>query len=164
MQQQEENGKSLSNPEDRLPWDSVQAVAGSIQALSRSDLLETWDRMTHPSSRSRVVSCVYGNTFPLNDAPATKGIATTSKWNVQQRSKVVNSFHDLLQLRKRLEVFDDQLTTRKRRYHWNPLVRLASSQSSSRVLTMFGISCMLGVGVVGLTMAIRNQKMKSWKR
>jgi secreted Zn-dependent insulinase-like peptidase len=163
-QQQQENGSSGSNPEDRLPWDSKEALARSIQSLSRSDLLETWDRMTHPSSRSRVVSCVYGNTFPLDVAPATTGITTTSKWNVQQRSKVVNSFPALIQLRKRLEVFDDQPTTRKRRYHWNPLVRLGSSQSSSRVLNMFGIGCMLGVGVVGLTMVIRNQKMKTWKR
>lgn len=164
----QQEDRDIEKPEDRLPWEPQKDLAHSIKSLDRSDLLETWDRMIHPWTRSRVVSCVYGNTFPLKNEKALAD--TTHKWNVRQqpRHQLVNNFPGLIQLRKHLDAFDDKPTIPKRRFHsWNPLVRVAtSSQASptSRVFTMFGIGCMLGVGVVGLTMAMRNQKMKNWKR
>jgi hypothetical protein len=110
--------------------------------------------MIQPTNRSRVVCCVYGNTFPLS----------ANKVSSSPR-KVVGSFSDLIQLRKGLQVFDDQPTRSKRRFFSSwipPLVRVGGS-SQSRLLTMVGIG-VLGAGVVGLTMAMRNQKSKGWKR
>ena len=101
--------------EEGLPWETAQALASTIRGLSREDLLQTWDRMTHPSTRSRVVSCVYGKTFPLK-LNASGGVSTIStpeevpkfrslmSWismatNVAPNTNVVNNFSDLLQLR-----------------------------------------------------------------
>ena len=109
-----------SDDEDEFPWDTSQALASTIRGLNREDLLNTFDRMTHPSTRSRIVSCVYGSKFPLKSstnsldtsigAPSSsllssliprgyggKSIATT---------KIVNSFSDLLKFRTTLPNFN----------------------------------------------------------
>jgi hypothetical protein len=170
-QADDSSSKGGDKPEDRLPWDSVHALARSIRSSSRTDLLDVWDRMTHPTSRSRVVSCVYGNTFPLEPPSSSSSTTTTttasssstaaesSSWNTQPRTKVVNSFPHLLQLRKTLSIFDDQATPQKRQYlSWNPLVRASQSSRGGGIWTMVGLGCVLGAGVVGLTMMTRNQK------
>ena len=51
-----------------LPWDSIKALAYEIKSLNREDLLETWDQMVATDARSRVTSCVYGTTFPLESS------------------------------------------------------------------------------------------------
>ena len=48
-----------------IPWNTTEALASTIRGLRREDLLNAFDRMTHPSTRSRVISCVYGSKFPL---------------------------------------------------------------------------------------------------
>jgi hypothetical protein len=152
--QQQRDDNNGNNPSDRLPWDATASLARGIKSLTRSELLETWDRMIQPTNRSRVVCCVYGNTFPLSD----NNMASSPR-------RVVSSFSDLIQLRKGLQVYNDQPTQSKRRFFSSwipPLVRVGGS-SQSRLLTMFGIG-VLGAGVVGLTMAMRNQKSKGWKR
>jgi hypothetical protein len=138
-----------------IPYDSVKALAQTIQSLKRPDLLEAWDRLVQPQSRSRIVSCVYGNTFPLKPESTEKAWGLSIKKNV-----VVGSFPELIKLRQRLETFDDT-PSRKRGLAsrlWSPLV----ATSSHRMLALLGVG-VLGVGVVGLTMATRNKKL-SMKR
>jgi hypothetical protein len=107
-----------------------------------------------PANRCRIVSCVYGNTFPLKEKPtigSTGGLFT-------KQTKIVNSFQDVIQLRKRLEVFDDSSPSRKRGLVprlWNPFVAASGSRN---MLAMLGIG-VLGFGVLGMTMTTRNKKM-----
>jgi hypothetical protein len=106
-----------------------------------------------PANRCRIVSCVYGNTFPLKEKQT---IGSTGGLFAKQ-TKIVNNFQDVIQLRKRLEVFDDS-PSRKRGLVprlWNPFVAAGGARS---MLTMFGIG-VLGFGVLGLTMNMRNKKM-----
>jgi hypothetical protein len=106
-----------------------------------------------PENRCRIVSCVYGNTFPLKEKPT---MGSTGGLFAKQ-TKIVNNFQDVIKLRKRLEVFDDS-PLRKRGMAlrlWNPFVAVSGSRS---LLTMLGMG-VLGFGVVGLTMTTRNKKM-----
>lgn len=78
-----------------LPWDSVKTLAHEIQQLGRDDLVQNWDRMIASNERSRVVSCVYGKTFPLEDC--LKAIPSNA---------IVNRIDDLIELRSGLKPFD----------------------------------------------------------
>lgn len=147
--------------EGRIPWDSVQTLAHRIRTLDRAALLETWDRMIQPNSRSRIVSCVYGNTFPLTTSSNESSVypePVSMSWNARHRIKIVNRFDDVLELRQHLEVFNEKESRRRRLSAW------FYRKLPSRGWTMVGLGCVIGVGVVGLTMAIRNQKRVALKR
>jgi len=124
-----------SDDANEIPWSTTEALASAIRGLSRQDLLDTFHRMTHPSTRSRVVSCVYGKKFPLQSKGATTTttgttVSTTKvpvaprgslsnaslfssllPWGVSRgksvtTTRIVNSFPDLLKLRSGLPNFD----------------------------------------------------------
>ena len=59
------DGQQHTNQSISMPWDDAPLIANTVRDLKRDDLVETWDRMMLPGSRSRVVSCVYGRTHPL---------------------------------------------------------------------------------------------------
>jgi hypothetical protein len=153
------------DPAKQLPWDSVQSLAATLRSLTRDELLETWDRMTHPSTRSRIVSCVYGNTFPLvAPSPAESSIiprAISAGWMARRHTKVVNNFSHILQLRKKLHVFDDQPSPANSRHFsgW-----ISSRVSSQPLWAKVGFGCAIGVGMVGLTFGFRNQRRPLSKR
>lgn len=86
-----------------LPWDSVKTLAREIQTLGRDDLVENWDRMIAKNERSRVVSCVYGSTFPLEDS--LKALPSNA---------IVNRVDDLIELRSALKPFDHSVPTVER--------------------------------------------------
>lgn len=50
-----------------LPWESAKELACAIQSLDHTDLIKTWDNMVAGKKRSRIVSHVYGSSFPLSD-------------------------------------------------------------------------------------------------
>jgi len=50
-----------------LPWESTKELSGAIKSLDRSDLIKTWDNIVAGKRRSRIVSHVYGSSFPLSD-------------------------------------------------------------------------------------------------
>ncbi|VEU43382.1 unnamed protein product [Pseudo-nitzschia multistriata] len=141
-----------------IPWDTTKALASTIRGLGREDLLETFDRMTHPSRRSRVVSCVYGKKFPLATGGASAGPgrrpspiasvvgAMVPLWRPRPRTTpnpaiVVGSLQELLSLRRRLPGFD--LAGR------GPPVR-------ARGRTMAAVG--LGVALLGVAAAARRER------
>ena len=157
------NGKSLSNSqqqEPQLPWDTVPSLATTLPCLTRQDLLDTWDRMTHPSTRSRIVSCVYGNTFPLITDCETKA-PSPSLWG-RRKLVVVDNFHKIIQLRSKLSIFDETHTSSPRR----PLVKWISKLPSNhpQLWTTVGVGCVLGAGLVGVSLALWNQRRPITKR
>ena len=48
-----------------LPWNNPEVLASAIKNLNRDTILKTYDSLVLSPSRSRIVSFVYGNTFPL---------------------------------------------------------------------------------------------------
>jgi len=57
-----------------LPWDSKTSLAAAIERLERDDLLQVWDDVVLSENRSRIVSLVYGKSFPLSSLNIEKGI------------------------------------------------------------------------------------------
>jgi len=123
-----------------LPWKSVEDLAGSIQALQRKDLVETWDRVVLGTDRSRVVSMVYGSTFPLDEKLARKR-ATSSK------SVVVNNAADLLKLRRNLKPYENKVERASQ------FAKLLPSSTYARL----GFAA-AAVGVIGFTLSARRKR------
>ena len=153
------SGKYSSN---QLPWNSVDSLAGALRKLTRQDLLVTWDRMTQPATRSRIVSCVYGKTFPLDVTTSTdiEKASRLGRWRSRRPVIVVNSFATLLQLRSKFPAFDDHasLSMKAPHRHYSMLSSFVGRVHQSQPLwTKIGVSAILGVGIVGLSLTFRNQ-------
>ena len=140
-------------------WDLAPALASRIQSLSRTELLKTWDRMIDPSSRSRVVACVYGKTFPLQTQTKASNLFQVGK----RRStiKIVNNFSSLIEHRKQLDIFDNEVTKLRKRKFSTRTFSLGLLSSSPPSTSPF----LVGVGVVGLAGLVgwslmRNSKLE----
>ena len=148
-----------------LPWHSVKALAGTIRSLKRSDLLESWDRLILPSNRSRIVSCVYGKTFPLSSTQLGSPTAGSLGLFGPSTTRVVDRFDQLVRLRKSLNAFDETVPKKRSLGSrlWNPLwQRLDTSAATAafRRNRMFALGIgVIGFGVVSLTWASRNKKL-----
>jgi insulysin len=89
------NKESRRNSLKLIPWDNSHALAGAIRSLTREDLLVTYDELMAPGKRSRIVSCVYGKSFPLST-------------NIEKSSSaivVVNDLSRIIALRNKLPVY-----------------------------------------------------------
>jgi len=91
-----------SSDEIDLPWDNSKVIASTIRSLRRKDLLRQWDRMMLPHTSARVVSCVYGTTFPLR----RDNLLSSSPL----RTVIVDRMADIVQLRRHLSVFDNTVS------------------------------------------------------
>ena len=123
-----------------IPWDNVKSLAAEIENLRREDLVKTWDRLILPKSRSRVVSHVYGSTFPL---PEETRRAASSR-------RVVDSLDDLIKLRGRLSRYQDG--------DKNAGLRLLSQIASNKLYAGAAAAAIIGVGYIGFTMISRSKK------
>lgn len=97
---------------EKLPWITAPILAAAIRGLGRDELLETWDRMMHTSTRCRLVSCVYGSTFPLD-------------FKLSSDRVVVDDLGAIIGMRKKLEYFDNTATKIPKGY----LARLMASSN-----------------------------------
>jgi insulysin len=128
-----------------IPWDSVKALAKTIESLERQELLLLWDRMVQPHSRARVVSCVYGTTFPLQ--PSEIPVRTGT---------VVDSIPSIIELRKKLVAFDNTAVRppaaiSKRLFRW---------AASNRTALGFAAATVVMAGATGWTILSRSKKRK----
>lgn len=158
-----------------IPWNTTKALASTIRGLRRQDLLDTFDRMTNPSSRARLVSCVYGKKFPLTQGvdrgisivkapvPSTPHISASSSSFLSmvqtdiyfsktiKTTKIVDSFSDLIKHRSALPKF-------------NPAGPGPKSNANSGIVSTMQKhhrrAFVVGLGLVGVTvvgMTIMNQ-------
>lgn len=86
-----------SEPSDLdLGWDNPQVIANALQGLNRDHLLQVFDDLIlKKGTRTRIVSTVYGKTFPMPTQLPKSG--TTSS---------ISSLEDLLAKRSKLIPFD----------------------------------------------------------
>lgn len=167
------NLEATSSDKVEIPWDTTKSLASTIRVLTREDLLKTWDRMTHPSSRSRVVSCVYGKKFPLKcnnssgasilTSHAPSGVSSSlfsSVIPIHRRgdtiatTKIVNSFPDLLKFRTTLPNFSPVSTSTTKTSCSGGLYSLLRQR---REVYMLGLGVM-GATILGWAMVNRSSK------
>ena len=94
-----------------LPWNNAEDLAGTIQSLNRADLLKAWDNVVAGKKRARVVSHVYGSTFPLLDGKQGDFALRNSK-------QVVNllSTKEIQEKRQTLAQYSDKTTIGRQRF------------------------------------------------
>ena len=85
----------------QMPWDNAKIMARTIQSLRHTDIITTWDRLTHPGYSTKIVSCVYGTTFPL----LTDQILRST--NPGKAIVVVDNLQEIVNLRTNLPVYDN---------------------------------------------------------
>lgn len=89
-----------------LPWNSIISLANSIESLNRNDLLMVWDATVADETRSRIVSYVYGKTYPLIDSEVNKRTVNRDSKKPFRTSTILRSLDDLLQKRDTLKAYD----------------------------------------------------------
>lgn len=129
-----------------LPWDNSRIMAETIRSLDRKAILEAWDRMMLPSTCARVVSCVYGTTFPLD---REKILPSQSA----RTTVIVDSLSDIIELRKQLPVYDNS----------HPSSSLWSKRSLLRNPRALGLAAMVGAGLFAAGWTIMSRLKKSAK-
>lgn len=91
----------------RLPWDNSKIMASTIQSLSRNDIVNAWDSLTRPNHSAKIVSCVYGTTFPLSAQPV-QPLTNLGK------TVVVDNLQEVINLRTNLHFYDNTVRTSSR--------------------------------------------------
>jgi hypothetical protein len=86
-----------------LPWTSVESLANAIARMRREDLIQTWDRLVLSQNRARVVSYVYGSTFPLQANSLAKA---PTPWRCKLR--IVNDANQIVVSRGMFPVIVDK--------------------------------------------------------
>ena len=128
------HGKS----ERELPWKSVESLARAIGDLKRADLIQTWDRLILPKNRARIVSCVYGSTFPLTTDQALTFAA-------RAKLVVVNDATQLVTSRRLFPPYDKSHSVRVS--NWSRLLQpLLSHQKPASALTLTA-AAVIGTGI-----------------
>jgi insulysin len=148
-----------------LPWNSVKTLARAIESCSRQDLLTIWDRMMLPEhGAARVVSCVYGTTFPLpKEHIAAASIARSNS------KVIVNSIPQVVALRKTCPAYDNTIiAASKNRRFFSSVTASAflvkarqystSSTSGSRLVSAAALVSFVGVGAVGWMLLNKGKK------
>ena len=144
-----------------LPWKTDEDLAECIQSLSRAELVDTWDQIIGPANRARIVSCVYGNTFPL--AHKSNGGGLMSSIGLGSRSRISNDFSKLVDYRQRMGVYNNRATTGgKRSYSSMVSTRNIFGSASSKFSPVVGLGVIGAAGMVGWTF-LRNQRPGSSK-
>jgi insulysin len=150
-------GPELNNSGAHIPWDNSKAMAGAIWALDRNDLLHTWDRMIHPRSHARIVSCVYGTTFPLDRTTLRPPCLGGSK------PATVASVNDIIKVRKQLPVYNHKMVLLPR----TPLLSGFYPKSALLEMPFLKISptsiglALFGVGIIATGWGLLRQSKKA---
>ena len=125
--------------EANIPWNIIEDIASAVSTITRKDLLNTWDEVVTGYNRCRIVSNVYGKTFPLQEKIPFRGFyrKTVVTNNVQG---ILQSRNELAKGRQHRRYFSNSLSIPNflwDRFHRNKAVATATA-------------VVLGVGLVGV--------------
>lgn len=133
-----------------MPFDNAEVIAGAIRKLDRNTILEVYDSLlVRPDSRSRIISHVYGNVFPL-DPLSVKPIAGSASY-------AVSSMEELMKKRQSLIAYDSSrnyYTKEQASSLWRSL-----GKHKTTVRYAFAAAALVGVGLLG-TVAIKGRNEK----
>lgn len=139
-----------------LPWNSVEVLARKVEGMQREDLLNVWDSVVAGKSRSRVVSCVYGSTFPLDATGIPAPGATTRGAPPPQ---VVKSMEEIFQTRSQLMSYDPEKRTKQRGLLRGLVHTLGGKRNASiAAVALIGIGGAIGLSVFSRGVKDRNSK------
>eukprot|EP00558_Chaetoceros_sp_UNC1202_P005685 CAMPEP_0197245224 /NCGR_PEP_ID=MMETSP1429-20130617/10072_1 /TAXON_ID=49237 /ORGANISM="Chaetoceros sp., Strain UNC1202" /LENGTH=361 /DNA_ID=CAMNT_0042705679 /DNA_START=69 /DNA_END=1154 /DNA_ORIENTATION=- len=96
----------------QLPWNSAEHLASSIKGLNRGDLLQAWDNVVAGKKRARIVSHVYGSTFPLSSDGKEGDFA--SRHIARSRITCLKSMEDIKVKRQELVQYSDKIVEKQR--------------------------------------------------
>lgn len=138
--------KSSGTEFSYLPWDSSKELAESIQRLTPNDLLNTWDRVVAGKNRSRIVSHVYGSSFPLLSDNNKNGDV-----EAKTRSKVVklNTLKEIQEHRRKLVQFSENSAIQRGFMHNNFFSSFTTRKKIGVTIGVIGASCFLYAISVG---------------
>jgi insulysin len=136
-----------SSVKESIPWDNSKLMATTIRSLSRQALLDAWDRIMLPASRARVVSCVYGTTFPLDKSQIASPRSGTKV--------IVDSLSDIIEFRKQLPVYENRVSPVSM---WRLRSFVPRMPSSS-----LGLAAIIGVGAIATGWSIMTRAKKTNK-
>lgn len=122
-----------------LPWNKSKDLAQVLKTVTREDLLEVWDQVVGGRYRSRVVSHVYGKTFPLKN----------EKSSLQAKGRshilIVDNLNEIFEKRKELAHYNSNLP-KKSFPLLNSMLDTISNASTNKKVA----AALIGVGVIGL--------------
>ena len=140
----------------QMPWDNTKIMARTIQSLSHTDIVNSWDRLTCPGYSAKIVSCVYGTTFPLSPDQLKQSVSS------RRATVVVDSLQEVVNLRKTLPVYDNTAGMSSRPFiSFKPLGWLKNLDAvpNSMPPAALGIAAtVFGVGVIGWGILNRPKK------
>ena len=142
-----------------MPWDNAKIMANTIQSLSHDDIINAWDSLTRPDKSAKIVSCVYGSTFPLS----TDQILQFA--NPGRATIVVHNLQDVVNLRKKLPFYDNTVRTSSRSLlslKSLGLLRIPHVVPNTISCVSLGIvATVFGAGVIGWSILNRPRKNSS---
>lgn len=139
-----------------MPWDNAKIMASTIQSLSHADIINAWDRLTRPGDSAKVVSCVYGTTFPLSRDQVKQSV------NSGKATIVIDNLQEVVNLRKDLPAYDSTVRMPSRSIlsfkslGWLKTPRFVPSTMSPSSLGL--VAAVFGAGVLGWSMMNRPKK------
>ena len=141
----------VKNNRETLQWDSHIHLAESIKSLSRQDIIDTWDDIVAGKDRARVVSHVYGSTFPLEkSSPELQEFSPPLKEN--RKVLHLKNHDDIFMKREGLSRFSRNLSSHNVEAKVNQMKNLVKT-FDTRTGVMAGV---IGLGLASF--AIRSYK------
>ncbi len=140
----------------QMPWDNTKIMASTIQSLSHTDIITSWDRLTRPGCSSKIVSCVYGTTFPLSPDQVKQSVSSG------RATVVVDSLQEVVNLRKTLSVYDNTARMSSRPFisfkplGWSKTLDAVHNNMSPAALGI--AAAVFGAGVIGWGILNRPKK------
>ena len=97
---------SIHNDPIVLPWNSKRQLASAIKDLNQQDLLHAWDSVIAGKHRSRIVTHIYGSSFPMENSCKRIQFGLEHTKNGVQN---FNSTIDIVKGRNKLSPFGSRL-------------------------------------------------------
>lgn len=118
-----------------LGWDNPQVMANALRGLDRSYLLQVFDELViKQETRTRIVSTVYGSTFPM-----------PTELQTRQASSTISSLEDLLTKRSKMIPYDP--TTNYQRQSSSTFSSLMRSVGKHRSALHYAAAAAVMIGV-----------------
>jgi len=140
-----------------IPWDATKDLASAMRLVTREDLLRVWDNFIAGKRRSRIVSHVYGNTFPLRDH-----IGEIQSGSNKGNADIISDLGQLLKKRLVLPPYNSVFESQKKTTNpmLNQVVNKVRSISHNKKIT----AAFLGMGTIGICLYSMKRRHYSIKK